>query len=249
MGLDRFVNIVFPSVHNLRKKVILKNYIKEDFTYYPDSKVLCVLCPPWHISRATTTIVRHTLKRYKYSYLTYDINPDFLSPDYMNTKKYLKEIINKIQTDIQKYDNKHKFIDIHIVGFSFGSLYAINVANKNKKISKVILITIGNSIADCLFDSISTSEMRDVLLEQGISKKKYNNILKEFNPEENISNLKNKDIRIIISRKDQVIKYKYGLKLIQKMRSKGINPQVVDNQNQGHYGTNIKFLLYPNKFL
>jgi len=249
MDFDRFVNIVFPSIHNLKTKVILKDYIKEKFTYYPDSKVLCVLCPPWHVSKATTTIVRHTLKRYKYSYLTFDINPDIVSPDYMSTKKYLREVINKIQEDIKKYDKKYKFIDIHIVGFSFGSLYAVNVANKNKKISKVILITVGNSIADCLFDSISTTEMRDILLEQGITKSRYNNILKQFNPEENISGLKNKDVRIIISRKDQIIRYRYGLKLIQKMRQKGVNPQVIVNQNQGHYGTNAKFLIHPNKFL
>jgi hypothetical protein len=249
MGFDRFVNIVFPSVHNLRKKVILKDYIKEDFTYYPDSKVLCVLCPPWHVSKPTTAIVRHTLKRYKYSYLTYDIHPDIISPDYIGTKKYLKEIIKKMQEDIRKYDKKYKFIDIHIVGFSFGSLYAINVANKIKKISKVILITVGNSFAECLYDCISTSEMRDRLIELGISQRKYNNCLKEFNPEENIFGLKNKDVRIVISRQDQIIKYKYGLKLIQKMRKAGINPQVIVNQNQGHYGTNIKFLLHPNKFL
>ena len=249
MGLDRFINIVFPSVHNLRKKVVLNNYVKEDFTYYPESKVLCVLCPPWHISKATTAIVRHKLKKYKYSYLTYDIHPDIISTDYISTKRYLREIIKKIQTDIKKYDKKYKFIDIHIIGFSFGSLYATNVANKIKKISKVILVTIGNSIAECLYDCISTSEMRDRLIEYGVSEKKYNNYLKEFNPEENISGLKNKDIRIIISRSDQVIKYKYALKFIQKLRVNGINPQVIVNQNQGHYGTNIKFLLHPNKFL
>jgi len=249
MGFDRLINIVFPSHHNLKNKVVLKKYIKEDFTYYPNSQVLCVLCPPWHLSGFATTIVRHTLKRYKYSYLTYDINPDILSPDLVSTKKYFKGIIKKILSDIDKLDKKHKFIDIHIIGFSLGSLYANNVANKNRKISKVILVTMGNSLAECLYDGVSTVDLRDKLLENGITQKKFNNYMKEFNPEENISGLKNKEVRILLSRSDLVIKYKYGLKQIQKMRQAGINPQVLVNQNQGHYGTNIKFLLHPKNYL
>jgi len=249
MGLDKFVNIVFPSHHNLHNKVILKKYIKEDFTYYSDSKVLCVLCPPWHLSGFATTIVRKTLKRYKYSYLTYDIDPDVLSPDLVSTKKYFKGIITKILSDIDRLDKKYKFIDIHIVGFSLGALYAINVANKNKKISKVILVTMGNSLAECLYDGVSTVDLKDKLLENGITMKKFNNIMKEFNPEENISGLKNKEVRILMSRSDQVIKYKYGLKQVQKMRQLGINPEVLVNQNQGHYGTNLKFLLHPRNYL
>ena len=73
--------------------------------------------------------------------------------------------------------------------------------------------------------------------------------MKEFNPEENISGLKNKEIKILLSKPDQVLKYKYGLKQVQKMRKSGINPTVIINEDKGHYRTNIDFLLHPKDYL
>jgi len=249
MNLDIIINQFYPDFHNLRNKVILNNYIKKDFTYHKHSKVLCVLCPPWHVSKISTLIIRRNLREYNYSYLTYDIHPDIISPDYKSTKRYLTQIIKQIKSDIKKIDNKHKFKEIHIIGFSIGSLYAINVANKIEKVNKITLVTIGNSFAACLYDSVCTSEIKEKLIEQGMTEKKYNDYMKEFNPEENISGLKNKEIKIILSKLDQVLKYKYGLKQIQKMRKVGINPQVFVNKDKGHYRTNIKFLLHPKNDL
>jgi len=250
MDFDILVNLISPTKHRLTTNTVLKGkYIEKELVYVPKSKVLFVMTPTWHASKFSTWVIRDKIRRLGYSYLSYHVNPDVLTPDYKSSKKYILNFINEIVKDIKKYSKEYEFDEIHIAGFSLGSLYATIVANKCKEVSKVTLVTMGNSVAEVLFDSCATKDLKKVLLKNKMPLKKLNNYWKEINPENNINNLKGKDIKIIISKVDRIIKHKYSIKFINKLKEKGIHPHVIENNNQGHYGTIFKFLLHPKKYL
>jgi hypothetical protein len=250
MSFDKFVNIVAPSKHNLSTKTIIKgNYIEKEFNYVYKSKILFVMAPPWHASKLSTWVIRDKLKRLDYSYLSYFVHPDILNPDYKNSKKYILNLIDVMVKDIDHYSRKYKFNEVHIAGFSIGSLYATIVANRCKQVNKVVLVTIGAPLGDILYDSICTMDIKKIFIKNKVTTRELNRYWKEINPENNINNLKGKEIRIVISTSDQVIKYKYAFRFIKKLEKEGISPIIIKNKNQGHYGTIIHFLLNPKKYL
>ncbi len=64
-------------------------------------------------------------------------------------------------------------------------------------------------------------------------------------PEHYIEGVKDKNIKIILSRSDRIIPYKFGKKLAIEIKQNIANTEIVENTFLGHYGTIVSFCLNP----
>lgn len=249
--LDKIILSIFKQKHNLNKKVKLKNYIQKELILRNDT--LVVLCPPWHVGKLSTSILRFRLKQKKYSFLTYDINVDVLSSDYKSTGIYIETIINTISEDINILKKKHNFKKIYLIGFSLGNLYAINVSIKNKNVDKLIIASTGYSLADCVWHGYSTQKIKNAMIKHyGLTFEKLNKAWKNthlLDDPKNIKFLNDKEIMIFGSKNDLLTKYDSLTNFLNVLDNNNIKYIKKINTHLGHYGTIVLFLLFPRKYL
>jgi hypothetical protein len=191
---------------NLNSKVVLKDYIKKYIKIESDSKELCIICPPWGFAKYAITPLTSKLSDAKISYLIYSVDQNLLSADYRATRKYMKSVIKIIEHDTRHAMKMHKFSKITIVGLSLGTVYATSVANKIREINRVILVTPGNSIGEIVWDALFTGNLRTAFKRRGVTAEKLDIYSRSINPENNVSNLRGKEVIIYASKADLIIR-------------------------------------------
>ncbi len=246
--LDKLIHFFYTSNHNLNKKVILKNYIKKKIIIR-DKEVLCIFCPPWHVGGFATSVLRYRIKNKNYSYLTYNIHPHVLSADYKSTKRYMDNVIKTISDDVNYYKQKYSFKKIYIFGISLGCLYSFNTAVMNKNINKVILAAPGYTLADSIWSGYSTEKLKEYFINNNLSLEKLEREWASLSPYKNIKNLKDTELTLLISKRDVLTKYESSKKLIKILKDNKIKLNLDINKNSGHYGTVIRLLVHPKKYM
>jgi len=221
--------------------------VKSEFSYVKNSKGLFILLPSMNGKFGLEHDLNKRIHEAGYSTLDYEFAPFMLSSDYKATVKNFKIIQNNIRKDIIKYKKKYGFPEIHIIGTSLGVINAIMVANKSLLVDKLTLISSGHCLAECMWEGLGTQYLRKEFEEKGISLEQLKKYWKELAPENNINGLKGKDIHILISKNDDLIPTRFGLKLINAMKKIGLKPKVKKN-NLGHYGMVLGFYFMKAPF-
>jgi len=235
-----FAYIQYFFGKNESNKIILPN-IKSQ-------KVLFLL-PHW---MGTTIMYKSLINKLKnnYTIVFYRLPNKVLDGNPNNTFKYFQKAKKDIISIINHLEKKgHK--EFSILGFSISTVLALMVSNNDNRIKKIIISMAGSDLAECVWysNSFMVKDVKNRLLKNGINlsilKRKWSSI----SPINNINNLKNKDILILLSKNDDVIKYKYGLKLLKALEKKKINYKNETDHVFGHYLSGCKQLLFSNNIV
>lgn len=200
--------------------------------------------PPWHCGLLEYFFIKRRLKRYS-SYLIYIFNPKILSDDAGQTKKYFQEIKNKVVKDINSLDKKYKFKKIVITGISLGCVNASMVANSCKKINEIYLFDPGNCLAESMWKGKNTQNLRKSYEKQGIDLKKLKKLWEDLAPENNLDNFKGKKVHVFLAKKDEIIPYSTGKKLVEEMKKLKEKFTLKVDIHHGHYYTIMKEMIFP----
>ena len=147
--------------------------------------------------------------------------------------------------EINHFKKKYNLIKIDLIGLSIGCVGALLVANNNPDVRRIELVAPGNCLAESVWYGIRTINLRRDYEKRGITMDFLKKHWKNLAPENNLNGLEGKEISVYISKSDQIIPYKLGHKLVEKMHEKGLKPKVFVNKFRGHYGTVVGFLLKP----
>ena len=222
--------------------------IRKEFFHFRGNEVLHIYLPPWHCNFREYSFIKRELKKYS-SYLIYIFNPQILSEDSGKTLKSFNIIKNKILKDIKSLYKKYRFKRIIITGMSLGCVNALMIANNYSKIKEIYLFDPGNCLAESMWGGWKTQNLRRAYEKQGISLKKLKSLWRSLAPENNIQNLKGKKVHVFLAKKDGVISYSTGRKLIEKMRKLRIRFALKIDKHHGHYYTIIKELIFPKDII
>ncbi|MBU1131478.1 hypothetical protein KJ840_05065 [Patescibacteria group bacterium] len=91
--------------------------------------------------------------------------------------------------------------------------------------------------------------MKQSYKNQGVTLEELKNHWSSLAPENNIANLKSKNISIFLSESDMVIPFYCGKKLLDKIETLKYNHFYEINKSLGHNLTSLLFYLNPKKFL
>lgn len=221
------------------------DYIKKDFQLDINSKSLFVLLPGWHAKLKNYKIVKNKILNSGHSFLGYEFAEEILSSNAERTNAKFKEIKEVIRKDITELTGKYGFQEINFIGLSLGSILALMIANGLDKVGKIILITTTYGFAQSIWEGARTKQIRKELESQRKNLQKVDEIWNGLSPQNNISNLRAKEIYILLSKTDRVLPYSHGRKLVEVMQSQGLFPKVSENSYFGHYLTIANYMLFP----
>ena len=206
---------------------------------------LYVVTPYWHasLSQLPMRILKTRIKKAGHSCLIYQFPGKILSENVHLTDKYFKEIQAEIRKDIKNFKDKHNFIEVIVIGMSLGCANALMAGNKNPDVNKISLVVPGDSLADSLWRSVGTKQLKNKIKKENINLQELEKDWKCLDPKNNIDGLSDKEIEIYLSRSDKVIPYENGGHLIKDMKNIGLNPIFFKNKKLGHYLTIFEFII------
>ncbi len=239
--VDKIVNKVEGLPDHWDKTATLRHR----FTHTKGSTTLCVSVPPWRGRFYYDTFIKRRAQKAGYSYLEFLVPQTLLYPDCDITDELCEMIRGRMIGEINHWKEKYGLEKIELVGLSVGCVGAMLIANNNPSVSKIELVAPGNSLAESVWYGIRTVNFRRELERRGMTLEFLMKHWKKLAPENNLHGLEGKEISVYISKSDQIIPYRFGKKLVEKMHEKGLKPQVFVNKFLGHYGTVVRFLLWP----
>ena len=228
---------------NLSKEVEIQNPFSGSVFYDHGSKTGYVLLAPWHAGSYIFALLKRRIRRAGEAYVQYNLIPDILSPDIEATRSYFEIVSQNIRKDMQKIHRENGVEKFIIIGLSLSCVFTMMIANNNDLVSEVILVVPGNTLAGSLWNSIRTIKIRRAMEKGGITLSRLKRYWIELAPEEYINGIKDKKIRIILSRKDIIIPYRFGKTFANETKKVIPNVEVIENNHLGHYGTILSFLL------
>ncbi len=245
MNLDSiFVLLAGLDKDILAEKVRLrKRVFKRTSHHVAKSRTTYLLLPPWHMPSLLFYFVKRKLKRLGFSYIHYDIRSDVLSPDVDSTRNYFKEIEKEIGADMKRWEERFNTEHFVIIGFSLGCVMASMVSGLNSKIRALILVVPGSSLAESLWRGLRTIKLKRVLRGEGLTLTELEKDWEELAPEQYVRNLKDKKVRVLLSRADKVIPYYLGKRFAEEIRKECSDVEIRENRWLGHYGTVLDFCL------
>lgn len=166
-----------------------------------------------------------------------------------NVSKTVKSLLS-IKNDILEWISNLKKNGYNEFGGSLGSLIAVLVANESEDISKLILNTAGSDPAENMWVSdITKGKFKAEIIKQGYTLEKLQKAWKPISPIHNLDKLKNKKILVYLSKRDRVIPFPVGMKLIQAFEKKQYKYQLIVNPRLGHMYTSLYNSVRANVYL
>lgn len=167
--------------------------------------------------------------RFQDNLIIYNPPNTLLSSDPLISKQSYQEIIKDIEKTLQDHKPKTTY------GFSLGITLSCIASNISNDIEKLILSVPGERIAPIMWHSPITRAVVKEAKAQGHSLEDFQKALEEFDPVNNLDDLKGKDIRVFLAKKDSIVPYRHGKKLVEIMRRANLNPKVITIPFLGHF--------------
>ena len=250
MGLDRLIMKIVPKDQDhIYMNVKVTEKVKRKDFLIKGAKKLYVLLGPWHGRRDWLDSLRKKVNRKGHSCITYEFPSNIISADYKETAKQYKLTTSQLRKEISEMKKKEKYEKIKIVGISLSGINTILISKNNHDINEILLITPGYDLEESMWSSIRMAEFRKFFQKNKIELKELKKYLDPISPKNNISGLRGKEIKIYLSKADELIPYKQGKELIENLKNKKIDVYVKDNIFFGHYVTIFAFCFFPGKML
>ncbi|MEK9194669.1 MAG: hypothetical protein AAB884_02555 [Patescibacteria group bacterium] len=228
-----------------RKNLKTEPLVETETHYTTGSHTLYIIIPPWRGKLDYFQRLRNKIRKEGNSFIEYQFASGILSPDIENTRDLFIKIRNKIVNEIKSLNSQYKFSEIEVIGVSLGCVEALMIANANPYVNKITLVVPGNSLASSVWYGLRTRYIKGIIEAKGTTLDVLEKEWSILAPENNIDSLRGKKINVWLSKNDKVIPYYLGARLVDRMKSMGLNPTVKINERLGHYGTVLKFYLFP----
>lgn len=203
------------------------------------NKSVVFMLSGWHTRFWMFWLFAKILELNGFQCILYEYDDDVLSPNTQKTVKSLLSIRDDIlhKIEVLKKDGCTEF---SIFGTSLGSNISLLVANRSKDISHVILNTTGIDIAETIWSWQSVFPyFKEMLLKNNYTLERLQEEWKPISPRHNIDNLKNKDILVYVSKKDEIIPYYLGKQLLEAFKERNYSYKTIVNTQLNHFFTGV----------
>jgi len=181
--------------------------------------------------------------------LTVTYDDEILSPDVTVTVSGLEEVANSILLKIRELEAEG-YHDFSVFGTSLGCVLALMVANQSGAVSKVILNNTGGSVAEIVWSWDQVNQgFKKALVQQGFDLSKLEATWEKIAPENNLDNLKSSKLLVYLAKKDEIIPYYLGEKLLAKLKEQNISYKLVINNTLNHSWTGAANLFNSRIYL
>jgi hypothetical protein len=192
---------------------------------------------------------------YGYYCIFYSFKKSCFTWEVVNTVNNFKTIKASVLNEITRL-KKENYSSFSIFGTSLGSALAIFIANSSKDIARIILNLVGDDIAEIAWSwnvnrlwRLRFASFKKELIKKNMTRKKVKEIWQEIAPINNLTNFKNKKILVYLAKKDKIIPYGCGQKLIKEFKDRKLSFILCENNFFGHLSSAIYNLIRFNIYL
>jgi len=229
----------------LQDKVEFKKPLSsKDFYFCKGSSLSYVLLAPWHANPLAFFFLRRKIIKSGFSCLCYRFIPDILSPDVERTVSYFESISDTIKKDLEEIKDKYKLDKFIVMGFSLSSVTASMVSGSNDLVNGVILVVPGITLAESMWSGLRTRKIRRIMEKNGITLASLKDKWENLAPGKYAEGLRNKKVKIVLSKSDMIVPYIFGKELVDKVKEFVPGLVVETNKHLGHYLTMINYCLF-----
>jgi esterase/lipase len=172
----------------------------------------------WMYLPLATVLAR---KGFRIFVVTYDAG--ILSPDIEKTVSSFLAIRDQVVKKIRNLRTQGH-TDISLYGVSLGSSLAFMIANDCGKIQKLVVNLTGANIAESVWSwDIVNKVFKQTLVKNGMTLEKLKKEWYELSPENNLTNLKQTQILLQATKRDEIIPFEQTEKLITLLKNKNIS--------------------------
>lgn len=216
--------------------------------YASNSRSVIFILPQWRSKSLFYFKPLINKLKSKHRVVIYQLPFALLSADVKLTAKLFKDAARDINETFELL-RKEGCEYYSIIGNSTSCVIAAMAANQDNRCKKLILNLVGNDLAECMWYSQNplVKNIKNILMEQGISLNKLKNHFEPMSYSHNSNNLKKKNILVFLSKNDRIVPYKSGIKFLGLLRKDRIKYKLVENIFLGHYFSYIKNVVLSNK--
>jgi len=131
-----------------------------------------------------------------------------------------------------------------VVGISMGCIPAALIAT-NDLVDRLVLVSPADTLVDAIGGSIAGDKIVADYNGFGVSREELAVAWTKIDPVTQVPKLTNTSVRILLSREDLGIPFERGMALVDAMDGQGIEVDLSVNRFLGHYGTVVKYHLFP----
>ncbi|MDE2591031.1 MAG: prolyl oligopeptidase family serine peptidase [Patescibacteria group bacterium] len=166
--------------------------------------------------------------------ITYAYDDDVFSSDTEKTVRNILHVRDGILSKIVLL-RKEGYSDFSIFGTSLGSVIALLVANVSPDISKIILNTTGYDFAETVWSWNSGNQyFKKELQSKHFTLEKLQVVWAPINPGQNIDAIHGGKFLVYLSKKDEIIPYRFGVQLVDRLKENGNECTIITNKTLGH---------------
>jgi predicted esterase len=166
--------------------------------------------------------------------IVYTYDKSVLSPDVERTNRSLHAIRDAVLAHIAELKTQGA-TSFALFGFSLGTMLACMIANKSSDIKKIVLNTVGASLAATVWSWDDTMPgFKKALQSQGYTLEKLEDSWHDLAPANNLTNLNHVQILIYLAQHDQVIPYTLGRQFVTALQRKKLPHKLIINRWGSH---------------
>jgi len=232
--IDQIVAKRSAKKHNVRDALYSpEQAITGRRLFNPQARRLTVIFPPWHGTEQLEGVLKKRTAKQGSSLLLYTLHDHILSDDIGTTIQSFEHIQTKVSDDVEGLQAKHGFDDIHLVGYSLGVVSLAMVAARLRSNFRATCVVGAANLAAAVWEGIRTTGVREGLESQGVVKSQLEDEWSSIAPINNLSNFRDREVQVVISKTDRTIPYIYQEELASGLQQSGAD-LTINRTSNGH---------------
>lgn len=246
---DKFFGTVFYPLKFFQNKADVSNKVQKRIIWNKKSDKAVFILPQWMGEMYYYEKLIRSLSK-TYTVALYKIPNKIINDNAQKTTKYFEKSKKEI-IDMTNILSRNGCKDFSIIGVSITSSLALMVANEDERYTKIVLGSIGDDFAESFWDSGNrvVKNIKRKMMGNGVNLASLRFTWKSIAPKNNIQNLNGRNMLILLSKNDQLVRYEHGLRFINLIKNKRIKYKVEIDSIYGHYLFILRRLLAPEQIV
>ncbi|QQS20379.1 hypothetical protein IPL85_02970 [Candidatus Saccharibacteria bacterium] len=195
---------------------------------------LHVIFPPWHGGGQLYERLIDGLARKGDAVLAYYFHDEILKPNTELVRASYAHMRDTISAELTHTVEKRSYAKVRLIGMSIGNTVLATTTSKFPAFDSAVLVCTASSLARSMWDGTRTQHVRAGIEQSGQDLAYVENAWHDAAPATHIGALAGKDVRILVSNRDDIIPTRYQMEFVQAAQEAGVNPNV-QTTRVGHY--------------
>ncbi len=203
---------------------------------------LYVLFPPWHGGGSVYEKLIQRIARTGNAALAYYLHDEILKPSSDHVVASFERVSDTVAGDLHTLSGTSRYNRINLVAMSLGNPALSMVTSKFSQFDSATVVDGASSLARSMWHGARTQHIRAGIEREGHNLSSLEQAWTNLAPIHHVDALSGKNVRIVVSKTDEIIPTRYQEEFVDAVQAAGIDP-IVQRTRLGHYASIARYCL------